>query len=142
MTKKYAEPRYHKKRHPGRKRLAPDNRRQLIAARVAPETFKFLKNEDLKLGLLIDQLVRFKQILRPELIAKLGRETIDFDAPEILSPEFDPIIEQARGLLALMVERGTTHLSQDQIDILSDNFTLLLNNYLATFKSSKTKNSL
>jgi hypothetical protein len=83
---------------------------------------------------LIDQLVRFKQLLKPEIAEKLGGETLDFDTPQLLTDDFNPIVEQARGLLALLVERGTGHLSQDQVEMLSDNFSLLINNYLVTLR--------
>jgi hypothetical protein len=122
MPHTYTDPRYRNKPHPGRKPLPVTKKRKLIAARIAPETYHYLQKENIKLGLLIDQLVRFKQLLKPEIAEKLGCERLDFDTPQLLTDDFNPIVEQARGLLALLVERGTGHLSQDQVEMLSDNF--------------------
>jgi hypothetical protein len=131
-----------------------------VSARVSPETYKFLKKHPDRLGLLIDGWVRLEQFgleqreevplepagLESEEAAegsaegngrqkKGGRETIDFDADELLSEaEFDPITEQARGLLALVVERGTAHLTEAQVEKISDQFSILVNTFTTTFK--------
>jgi hypothetical protein len=119
-----------------------------------------LKTQPDRLGLLIDQWVRLEQLgawqreadsaeaagLESEAAMKGlaggngkqkqgGRETIDFDADELLSEaEFDPITEQARGLLALVVERGTAHLTEAQVEKISDQFSILVNTFTTTFK--------
>jgi hypothetical protein len=51
-----------RKAGPGRKPLPKTRRRALISARVAPETSKYLKLQDVKLGSLLDQWVREKLI--------------------------------------------------------------------------------
>jgi len=153
MARKYSTPRYKSKTRSGRKPIGKKHCRKLITARVAPETHKYLTKHDMKIGLLIDHLVR-KEILslsgrepagllidgrtenEVEWGSKIGsRETFLLDNESPFSDDpYDVITEQARGLLAFIVERGTRHLTQEQIEALSDNFALLINNFSATFK--------
>lgn len=122
----------------GRKNLPTEKKRKLIAARVSPESFQYLQKSNIQPGLFIDQSVRLRKMLSPEIEKKVFRSSnIDFDLDEFLSKEFDPVIEMARGLLAMMVERGTSHISQEQVEMLENSFLVLLNNYSATFKKEK-----
>lgn len=128
-----------KKKSPsGRKNLPTEKKRKLIAARVSPESLQYLQKNNIQLGLFIDQSIRLRKMLNPEIEKKIFRSSnIDFDLDEFLSKEFDPVIEMARGLLAMMVERGTSHISQEQAEGLENSFLVLLNSYLATFKKEK-----
>lgn len=122
----------------GRKSLPTEKRRKLIAARVSPESLQYLQKNNIQPGLFIDQSVRLRKMLSPEIEKKIFRSSnIDFDLEEFLSKEFDPVIELARGLLAMMVERGTSHISQEQVEMFENSFLILLNSYLATFKKEK-----
>ena len=132
--RKYSSPRYKQPTRPGRKPLPKDKRRKLIAARVSPNTFQYFSSQNVRLGALLDQLVK-KELRPPNENSSANDQSIDFDAPEFLNDDScDLVTEQARGLLALIVERGTDHLTQEQIEMLSDNFTLIVNNFTATFK--------
>lgn len=122
----------------GRKNLPTEKKRKLIAARVSPESLQYLQKNKIQPGLFIDQSVRLRKMLSPEIEKKIFRSSnIDFDLDEFLSKEFDPVIELARGLLAMMVERGTFHISEEQVEMLENSFLVLLNNYSATFKKEK-----
>ena len=153
MARKYSTPRYKSKTRPGRKPIGKKHCRKLITARVAPESHKYLTNHDMRTGLLIDHLVRkeFLSLSGRESVSSLvdgftenegewssingSRETFLLDKESPFSDDpYDVITEQARGLLALIVERGTRHLTQEQIEVLSDNFALLINNFSASFK--------
>jgi hypothetical protein len=123
-----------RKAGPGRKPLPVARRRTLISARVAPETAKYFRKQEVKLGSLLDQWVREKLIAKQAEIERIKNkpacETLVLDEED----GSDVIMEQARGLLAMIAERGTSHLSEEQIGILSTSFEVLINNYLATFK--------
>ena len=153
MARKYSTPRYKSKTRPGRKPIGKKHCRKLITARVAPETHKYLTKHDMRTGLLIDHLIRKEllSLLGKESVSSLvdgirendgewnsingSRETFPLENESPFSDDpYDVITEQARGLLALIVERGTRHLTQEQIEVLSDNFSLLINNFSATFK--------
>ncbi|MBL8152007.1 MAG: hypothetical protein JNN15_18965 [Blastocatellia bacterium] len=115
----------------GRKLLPEEKRRKLITARVAPETYRFFKEQEAKLGLYLDQLVR-KEVIGS--FAKTEEDSNEASSEQIGFDPYDLITEHARGLLAMIVERGTSHLSQEQVEVLSENFATLVNNYCATFK--------
>lgn len=154
MKRKYSSPRYKRSTRTGRKPLPKDKRRKTVSVRVAPETYKYLFQKGLKAGREIDRLVK-KHLqassqnssteialidspdanLEPDLIdTKLKDDILKNNSDNFGS---DTIMEMARGLLALVAERGTEHLSQEQISLLDDNFTLIINNYLATFRHKK-----
>jgi hypothetical protein len=126
----------------GRRPLPEYARRQLITSRVAPETAKWLRYQPDKLGAIIDSLVAPHRISEQakfeQITSDPACETMIMDGEDGL----DMIMEQARGLLAMMAERGTRHLSEEHIEILSTNFELLINNYLATFKKKTPKPTL
>ncbi|MBI4851691.1 MAG: hypothetical protein HY819_07840 [Acidobacteria bacterium] len=126
----------------GRKNLPTEKKRKLIAARVSPESLQYLQKNNIQPGLFIDQSIRLRKMLNPEIEKKIFRSSnIDFDLDEFLSKEFDPVVELARGLLAMIVERGTSHISSEQVEGLEHSFLVLLNSYLATFKKEKDPNS-
>jgi hypothetical protein len=126
----------------GRKNLPTEKKRKLIAARVSPESLQYLQKNNIQPGLFIDQSIRLRKMLNPEIEKKIFRSSnIDFDLDEFLSKEFDPVVELARGLLAMIVERGTSHISSEQVEGLENSFLVLLNSYLATFKKEKDPNS-
>lgn len=126
----------------GRKNLPIEKKRKLIAARVSPESLQYLQKNNIQPGLFIDQSIRLRKMLSPEIEKKIFRSSnIDFDLDEFLSKEFDPVVELARGLLAMIVERGTSHISSEQVEGLENSFLVLLNSYLATFKKEKDPNS-
>ncbi len=101
-----------------------------------------MQKSNIQPGLFIDQSVRLRKMLNPEIEKKIFRSSnIDFDLDEFLSKEFDPVLEMARGLLAMIVERGTSHISSEQVEGLENSFLVLLNSYLATFKKEKDLNS-
>jgi hypothetical protein len=123
-----------KKKKIGRPKLKLGSHRQLVAARVAPDTAKYFKQHDMRIGSLLDQWVRERRIADQAAFernsAKPPCETMVLDEED----GSDVVIEQARGLLAMIAERGTAHLSVEQIEILNTSFEVLINNYLATFK--------
>jgi hypothetical protein len=126
----------------GRKPLPKDKQRKLITARVSAETYQYVQEQNIQLGLLIDQMAKFYKRLPPDLRNKLSQKEFNFDLDEYLSKEFDPVIEQARGLLAMMVERGTSHLTEGEIEMLGNNFSLIVNNFTGTFKPKQDKDKL
>jgi hypothetical protein len=153
MVRKYDSPRYKNKSRPGRKPLPDEERRKLITARVAPETFKYFAESEMKVGLIIDLMVKKEMLGLPshqipsnhvhhtlqiggKKNLKTGlRETSNFDNESLLDEDpYDVITEHARGLLAFIFERGTGHLTEDQIEQLSESFTNLVNQYIATFR--------
>jgi hypothetical protein len=133
MPRKYSSPRYKKPTRPGRKPKQEDEKRKTISVRLAPDTYNFLQGQGQKKGLLLDRLIRGYML-------RVGETFPDIEAPVWPVDEdagvehFDQTLENLRGILAMMVERGTTHLNKEQIDILDTSMTLLTNNYLATFK--------
>ncbi len=128
MSPKYSSPRYRNKPHPGRKPLSAQEKRRHLTIRLAPDTHNYLKTMDRKAGLYLDGLIRADMLKR-------GCGTLDIDMPGCLTEDPQGIIlEQARGLIALMIERGTDHLTEEHVEILSNNFSLLINNFVATFK--------
>src|SRR4051812_39392533 len=89
----------------GRKPLPRGQHRQLVAARIAPETAKWLKWQEMKLGSLIDQWVRERMISEQAQFERIPNnpacETMILDEED----GSDVIMEQARGLLAMVAER-------------------------------------
>jgi hypothetical protein len=108
----------------GRKPLNVNRRRKTISVRILPETEQLLRDNKVKLGLFIDQGVYAQ--FSPKSLDEPG-EIDNFEA-------YDVITEMARGLMAMIVERGTSHLSIEQIDLLSEDFTNLVNHFSATFR--------
>jgi hypothetical protein len=51
----------------------------------------------------------------------------------------DVIMGQARGLLAMVAERDTDHLSQEQIEMLNTSFEILINNFLGAFRKKSAE---
>ncbi|MEW6735991.1 MAG: hypothetical protein AB1489_32150 [Acidobacteriota bacterium] len=133
MPGNYSASRYKKSTRIGRKPLPVDKQRKTISLRVAPATYRYLAERGLKAGREVDRLVR--RVIEEESGPKEPSSETSQDEAR------DTIMESARGLVALIAERGTEHLSQEQIAVLDDNFTLLVNNYLATFKRKSESSS-
>lgn len=124
----------------GRKPIPAEMRRKTISVRVAAETYDYLIRHGLKAGREIDRLVKRQS-------QEAGVEAAPAAPPEyafgIAEDEArDTITELARGLLALIAERGTSHLSREQIQQLDDDFTTIVNDYLATFKRTRAETRL
>src|SRR5262249_47664670 len=103
MARNYSSPRYKNKSRPGRKYLDQEKRRKLITARIAPDAYKYLMERDMKIGLLIDQLVRKEMLVHRKTGSiengiveenkkdSYGKqknglcETLDFDASQFLT---------------------------------------------------------
>jgi len=109
------------RRKAGRKPLLNGQHRVAISARVSPLSAEYIRENKLKLGLFIDSLVKSK--LEP------STDTTEAEIQEA----YDVIGEQARGLYALIIERGTDHLTEDEIELLSQDFSNLINHYRSTF---------
>jgi hypothetical protein len=141
MVRNYSSTIYKKPTRAGRKPLPKGQHRKTISVRVAPDTYQYLVKHGLKAGREIDRLVKMTiaQTADDAAFKNVQDQLSELEGAQeqsaIAEAEArDTITETARGLLALIVERGTSHLNQDQIEMLDDNFSLLINNFLLTFK--------